>query len=263
MQGFDGPAELLLQLVNSQEVDLYEISLVELVDAYLKEIEQAGRIDLEPATGFLLVAATLVEMKVRGLLPKPEAVEMDEELARWETRDLLLARLLEATTFREAVLALERLASRASRSHARQAGIEERFVDAAPDLLAGVTPERLRAALVKALTPKPEPRVSLEHVTPIRASVADAIDELVDILSSRGRATFRVLTAGVDERIQIIVRFLALLELFKQGFVELEQLGRFGDLEVSWTAQPELVPVGAGWDLTSGDEYASETEQGE
>lgn len=251
MQQFDGPAELLLQLVNSQEVDLYEISLVELVDAYLTEIERAGRIDLEPATGFLLVAASLVEMKVRGLLPKPEAVDMDEELARWEARDLLLARLLEATTFREALLALERLAARAARSYPRAAGIEDRFVDAAPDLLAGVTPEKIRDALLRALTPKPVPRVSLDHVTPIRASVSDAIDYLVEMLMSRGRATFRVLTAGVEEPIEIIVRFLALLELFKQGMVELEQFGRFGELEVSWAAPAELVPVGpSGWGVT-------------
>ncbi len=255
MQQFDGPAELLLQLVTAQEVDLYEISLVELVDAYLKEIENAGRIDLDPATGFLLVAATLVEMKVRGLLPKPDVVEMDEEFARWEARDLLIARLLEATTFREAVLALERLAARASRSYPRAAGIEERFVDAAPDLLGGVTPEKVRDAMIRALTPKPVPRVSLDHVTPIRASVSDAIDFLVDMLSSRGRATFRVLTAGVSEPIEIIVRFLALLELFKQGMVELEQFGRFGELEVSWSAPAELVPAGsAAWDVTSDGE---------
>lgn len=258
MHGFDGPAELLLQLVNAQEVDLYDISLVELVDAYLAEIERAGRIDLEPATGFLLVAATLVEMKVRGLLPKPEAVEMDEEVARWESRDLLLARLLEATTFREAVNALERLAARAARSYPRRAGIEDRFVDAAPDLLAGVDPEKLRDALIRALTPKPVPRVSLDHVTPIRASVSEAIAEMVDVLSSRGRATFRVLTAGVQERIEIIVRFLALLELFKQGMVELQQLGRFGELEVSWSAPPELVSVAsAGWEVTSDGEEDS------
>jgi len=235
IEGFEGPVGLLLQLVASQELDLYEIRLVDLVDGFLTELERMGRIELEPATEFLLVAATLVEMKVRGLLPKPESTDLDEELAKWEARDLLLARLLEATTFRGAVIALERLAARAARSHPRRAGIEDRFVDAAPDLLTGVTPARLRDALVRALTPKIEPHVSLDHVTPILASVAEALEELVEILSSRGRATFRVLTAGIDERIQIIVRFLALLELFKQGAVELEQLGTFGDLEVVWS----------------------------
>ena len=235
IDGFEGPVSLLLQLVSSQEVDLYEIRLADLVDGFLAELERMGRIELEPATEFLLVAATLVEMKVRGLLPKPETTDLDEELARWESRDLLLARLLEATTFREAVVALERLAARAARSHPRRAGIEDRFVDAAPDLLSGVTPAKLRDALVRALTPKVEPHVSLDHVTPIMASVAEALEEIVEILASRGRATFRVLTAGIDERIQIIVRFLALLELFKQGAVELEQFGTFGDLEIVWS----------------------------
>lgn len=235
IEGFEGPVSLLLQLVASQEVDLYEIRLADLVDGFLTELDRMGRIELEPATEFLLVAATLVEMKVRGLLPKPESTDLDEELARWESRDLLLARLLEATTFRGAVIALERLAARAGRSHPRRAGIEDRFVDAAPDLLSGVTPARLRDALVRALTPKVEPHVSLDHVTPIMASVAEALEEIVEILSSRGRATFRVLTAGIDERIQIIVRFLALLELFKQGAVELEQFGTFGDLQVVWS----------------------------
>ena len=235
IEGFEGPVSLLLQLVASQEVDLYEIRLADLVDGFLAELDRMGRIELEPATEFLLVAATLVEMKVRGLLPKPEATDLDEELARWESRDLLLARLLEATTFRGAVVALERLAARAARSHPRRAGIEDRFVDAAPDLLSGVTPARLRDALVRALTPKVDPHVSLDHVTPIMASVAEALEEIVEILASRGRATFRVLTAGIDERIQIIVRFLALLELFKQGAVEIEQFGTFGELEILWS----------------------------
>lgn len=241
IEGFEGPVGLLLQLVSSQDVDLYEIRLVDLVDGFLAELERMGRIELEPATEFLLVAATLVEMKVRGLLPRPEATDIDEELARWEARDLLLARLLEATTFRQAVTALERLAARAARSHPRRAGIEDRFVDAAPDLLSGVTPSRLRDALVRALTPKVDPHVSLEHVTPIFASVAQALEELVEILSARGRATFRVLTAGIDDRLEIIVRFLAILELFKQGTVELEQFGTFGDLQIAWTGsgQPD------------------------
>ena len=245
IDGFEGPVALLLQLVSAQDVDLYEIRLVDLVDGFLEELERMGRIELEPATEFLLVAATLVEMKVRGLLPRPEATDIDEELARWEARDLLLARLLEATTFREAVTALERLAARAARSHPRRAGIEDRFVDAAPDLLSGVTPGRLRDALVRALTPKMEPHISLHHVTPIFASVAQALEELVEILSARGRATFRVLTAGIDDRLEIIVRFLALLELFKQGSVEIDQAGTFGDLEVAWTGIGQPNPLEA------------------
>jgi segregation and condensation protein A len=123
----------------------------------------------------------------------------------------------------------------AGRSFPRAAVMEERFAALTPDLLEGVTPERLRAAFIRAVTPQPAPRVDLAHVAPVRASVADAVAELIDELPRIGRIGFRRLTAGLTQRLDVIVRFLALLELFKQGVVELDQAHTFGDIEVIWT----------------------------
>ncbi len=114
-----------------------------------------------------------------------------------------------------------------------------------PDLLDGVSPQRLRNAYLRATTPKPVPRIDLFHVAPVRASVADAVAELVDELPRCGRISFRRLTGGLVERLEVIVRFLALLELFKQGMVELDQAERFGEIEIVWTAGRERVAAGA------------------
>ncbi len=231
---YQGPFDLLLHLITREEVDLWEISLAAIVDAYLNEIERMGAVDLEVATEFLVVAATLVELKCRRLLPGPDDVELDEELALFEARDLLLARLLECKTFRDAGTALARLAVGASRSRPRTAGLEERFLSLVPDVLAGVTAEDLRSAYLRATQPKPVPRVDLDHVAPIRASVREAVDELLGQLPDAGRTSFRHLTRGLADRLEIVVRFLALLELYKQGLVDLTQTTFFGDIEVAW-----------------------------
>ncbi len=232
---YEGPFDLLLHLITREEVDLWEVSLAAIVDAYLVEIERMGAVDLEVATEFLVVAATLVELKCRRLLPGPDDVELDEELALFEARDLLLARLLECKTFRDAGAALARLAAGAGASHPRTAGLEARFIDLTPDLLAGVTPGDLRDAFLRATTPKPVPRVDLDHVAPIRASVAEVVEELAAVLPSAGRVSFRRLSTGLPSRLDVIVRFLALLELYKQGLVDLDQAVTFGELEVQWT----------------------------
>jgi segregation and condensation protein A len=231
---FEGPFDLLLQLITADQVDLFEISLSRIVDGYLAELERMQILELEVATEFLLIAATLVELKSRRLLPGLEDGELDEELALWEERDLLLSRLLECKTFKDAALALSGLAELAGRSHPRVCGPEERFIALSPDLLAGVTPEMLKAAFIRAATPKPLPRVSLDHVAPIRASVSDAVAELVEELPRVGVITFRRLTAGLVTRLDVIVRFLALLELYKQGAVDLEQTERLGELRITW-----------------------------
>jgi segregation and condensation protein A len=231
---YEGPFDLLLHLILREQVDLYQVSLASIVDAYLLELERLEGLDLDVATEFLLIAATLVELKARRLLPGRDDVELDEELALWEERDLLLARLLECKTFKDVAATLARLADRASRSFPRTAPLDDRFAALTPDLLEGVTPERLHAAFVRAVTPKPVPQVDLTHVAPIRASVADAVAELVDELPRVGRISFRRLTAGIRQRLEVIVRFLAVLELFKQGLVELEQAHTFGAIEVQW-----------------------------
>jgi len=234
---FEGPFDLLLQLITAEQVDLYEISLSKIVDSYLRELERMESLDLDIATEFLLIAATLVELKSRRLLPGLDDGEIDEELALWEERDLLLARLLECKTFKDAAAELARMAEVASRSHARTAGPDERFLAVMPDLLAGVTPAQLRQAFLRAMEPRPEPRVQLDHVAPIRASVQDAVDELVRELPRVGVTTFRRLTEGCGQRLEVIVRFLALLELYKRGSIDLEQRERLGELRVTWLGE--------------------------
>ncbi len=231
---FEGPFDLLLHLITRQQVDLWEISLADIVDGYVATLEEMRGLDLEAATEFLLIAAVLLELKARRLLPGRDDVELDEELALWEERDLLLARLLECKTFKDASGAMVRLMDAADLAWPRTAGPDDRFSGLAPDLLAGVTPGRLRDTMEALLAPRPLARVLLDHVAPVRASVRDAVADLIEELPGAGRVSFARLTAGVTGRLEIIVRFLALLELYKRGAVDLEQAGTFGELRVLW-----------------------------
>lgn len=242
---FEGPFDLLLHLITREQVDLWEVSLSSIVDAYVTTLEEMrAALDLEVATEFLLIAAVLLELKTRRLLPGRDDIEPEEELALWEERDLLLSRLLESKTFKDAAASMTRMMDAAGRSFPRTAGLEERFAGLVPDMLEGVTAEKLRDALRAVLAPKPVPRVLLDHVAPIRISVADAIEELADELPRVGRATFRSLTSGLTERLEIIVRFLAVLELYKQGAIDVEQAGSFAELHVRWIGR-DTVEIGA------------------
>jgi segregation and condensation protein A len=236
---FEGPFDLLLHLIMREQVDLYEVPLLTIVDAYLAEMDRmqrdAATLDLDVATEFLLIAATLVELKARRLLPDVDDGDLDEELALWEERDLLLARLVECKTFKDAAVVLARMTDDAGRSYPRTAGMEDRFLSLSPDLLAGVTPGDLRTAFLRAVAPKPVPTVDIRHLHAIRVTVADAVVELSQELPGAGPISFRRLTASFVERIEVVVRFLAVLELYKQGMVELEQVDAFGDLTISWT----------------------------
>jgi segregation and condensation protein A len=234
---YEGPFDLLLQLILKEQVDIYEVNLSRIVDAYLVEIERMQRadtLDLDVITGFLLIAATLVELKARRLLPNQADMDLDEELALWEERDLLLARLLEAKTFKDVSSVFSQLADDADLSFPRAVGADERFVDVMPDLLEGTSVRSLQRAAIRALTPRPVPVVDLFHVNTIKVTVADAVAELLDELPRVGRISFRRLTADLADRIEVIVRFLAVLELFKQGVVDVDQPERFGDIEVHW-----------------------------
>jgi segregation and condensation protein A len=235
---FEGPFDLLLHQILAEEVDLYEINLCDIVDAYLAQLERLQDCDLDIATEFLLIAATLVELKSRRLLPQLVDPDLDEELALWEERDLLLSRLLECKTFKDASTVLARLADAGARVFPRTAGLEERFVDLAPDLLSGVDGEDLRDAMVSVLN-RPHPCLDLDHVAPIRVSVTDAVEELVDELPRLGPVPFTTITASLVDRLDVIVRFLAVLELFKNGWVELDQTATFGEIIIYWTGTGE------------------------
>jgi segregation and condensation protein A len=240
---YEGPFDLLLQLILQEKVDIYEVDLSVIVDRYLVELERIQALDLDVATEFLLIAATLVELKTRRLLPGSDEIDLDEEFSLWEERDLLLARLIECKTFKDVAQVFSRLADEADLSFPRLVGPDERFAGLIPDLLEGTSVRRLQSAAIRALTPRPEPIVDLFHVNPIRFTVAEAVAELIEELPRIGRISFRRLTADLGERLEVIVRFLAVLELFKQGVVDLDQPERFGDIQVIWTAEGDPAAV--------------------
>jgi segregation and condensation protein A len=229
---FEGPFDLLLHLILKEEVELWEVSLREIVDAYLAELDRMDQLDLDVATEFLLIAATLVELKARRLLPGLVELELDEELLRFEERDLLLARLLECKTFKDAAQALEARIRRADRSVARTAGPEEPYRWMAPDPLERVKPAALRAAALRALSAPPVVTVDIDHVAPVRASVREAAESVLRLLPESEPMSFRALVAGAPHRLEVIVRFLAVLELYKQGMVDVLQFTNFGELMV-------------------------------
>jgi len=246
---FEGPIEALLQLVNTHQVDIYDVPLAAVVDAFVAEMATWESVDMATASEF----PVLVELKSRRLLPGPDDVEPDEELIGWEERDLLLARLLECQAYAAAADAFTLLAERAARAVPRTAGLDDGFVVHAPDLLEGVTPALVAAAYLRATAAQPVPTVDLYHVTVDTVTVAEAVSELEVRLPLEGRATFRGLTGHLHTRIEVIVRFLALLELCKQGRVALDQGHTFGDLQVEWVGGSGVpVPVGAEYDEYEG-----------
>lgn len=245
---YEGPFDLLLHLILKQEVDLWEVSLSGIIDQYLAELDRMESLDLDVATEFLLIAATLVELKARRLLPGLEDAELDEELLRFEERDLLLARLLECKTFKDAAQALEAFSRRAARSVPRTAGPEEPYRWLVPDPLERVRPAAVRAAALRVLAAEPEPVVDTEHIAPVRASVRDAVDTLLRLLPASEPMSFRALVAGVDTRLELVVRFLAVLELYKQGMVDIIQFQNFGELLVRRLREGETALDVAGLD---------------
>jgi segregation and condensation protein A len=244
---FEGPIDLLLQLVNSHQVELYDVPLAAVVDAFVAEVAGWESVDLQTLSEFLMVASTLIELKSRRLLPGPDEIDADEELVGWEERDLLLARLLECQAYSAAADGFALLFEQAARSVPRTAGLDLDFVVHAPDLLEGVTPDQLAEAFLRATAERPVPMVDLYHVTVDTVTVADTVATLSRRLPAMGTASFRSLTRHLTSRMEIIVSFLALLELCKQGRVSLDQGHTFGDLQVAWLAPDrEPVPVGLG-----------------
>jgi segregation and condensation protein A len=243
---YDGPFDVLLQLVSDHKVDVYDIKVADIVDAFVAEMAARQPFDLSTASEFLVIAAILVELKSKKLLPGPDDVEDDEELGAFEERDRLLARLLELQAYAAASDTFALLIERAKRSVARVAGLEDAFRDLAPDLLAGVTPGALAVAFVRGSAPRPGFELDLSHVTVEAVTVSEAVAELEERLPHDGPQSFRELTAHCTTRMQIIVRFLALLELCKRGRITLEQGETFGDLVVVWVADSSVLSVVGG-----------------
>jgi segregation and condensation protein A len=232
---FDGPFSLLLQLITAEQVEIYEVHLADIVNGFLAEMARAKTVDLEVSTEFLLIAATLVELKCRRLLPGPDGSDLEEELAWYEARDYLLARLVECKTFASAAAVLDSAEQAAGRSVPRRAGADERFCAVVPDLLAGVTAERLAEVAARALAPRPAAVIGDAHVLADEVSITATIEELAAQLRARGAASFRELTARLPSTAHVVAYFLALLELYKEERVELEQRSTFGALQVRWT----------------------------
>lgn len=237
---FQGPFDLLLHLILQEQVDLYEVRLSDIVDAYLAQLERLEAMDLEIATEFLLIAATLIELKSKRLLPDDADIDLDDELALWEERDLLLSRLVECKTFKDAAVAMAGIANEAGRSYPRTSGVEERFLGLLPDLLERTTPDDIRSAFLRAVAPKPVPHVDTAHIHQIRITVTDAVAELMHELPGRGRASFAELTADLVDRIEVIVHFLAVLEMYKQGWIDIEMPHTVGGLDVVWLGDTDV-----------------------
>jgi segregation and condensation protein A len=259
---YEGPFDLLLHLILRDEVELWEVSLSSIVDAYLAELDRMEALDLDVATEFLLIAATLVELKARRLLPGVEEVELDEELLRFEERDLLLARLLECKTFKDAAAAFDGLIRRAERSVPRRAGPEDPYRELRPDPLERVRSSALRAAALRVFAAVPLVIVDTEHIAPIRASVRDAVDTVLRRLPDTEARSFRSIAADAPNRLEFVVRFLAVLELYKQGIVDIVQFTNFGELLVRRLSDGEVALDRAGlddWDDAVATEPAGAT----
>ncbi len=246
---FEGPFDVLLRLVSEHSVDVCDVPVAPVVDAFIAEMASAAQMDLDTTTEFLLIAAILLELKSRKLLPGPDQLEDDEELlSGFEERDRLLARLLELQAYAGAADCFVTMIETAARSLPRVAGLDERFRDLAPDLLAGISPERLRAAFLRGMIREPVDVLDLSHVTVEAVTVSEAVAELEERLPAESRLTFRELTTHCTTRMQVIVRFLALLELCKRGQVSLEQGETFGDLLVMWIAGGGVLSTVGGGD---------------
>lgn len=245
---FNGPIDLLLHLVSTHELDVLEIPLAPIVDAFVSRVvSPSGDIAMEQLSDFLLTASILLEIKSKRLLPGPDDVEGDEEHIGWEQRDLLLARLLELRAYAGAADLFVGLLDRASLSLPRSVGFDEGFEMTPPDLLAAVTPERLLAAFLRATEERPERQIDLYYVTIDSVTVADTVAELARLLPRSGAKTFKELVANLTERIEVIVHFLAVLELCKLGRVAIGQGQTFGDLDILWlgdTPDEEMIETG-------------------
>ncbi len=232
---FDGPFDLLLGLISKHQLDVTDVALSKVTDDFIAHIRAAGTTwDLGQATDFLVVAATLLDLKAARLLPGAE-VEDEEDLALLEARDLLFARLLQYRAYKQAAAHLGGLLADEARRFPRQVGLEPRYAGLLPEVLLGLSPDEFAALAARALTPRPEQQVAVDHVHGGAVSVREQTALLHERLRRLGGASFRALTADCSGTLEIVARFLGLLELFREGLVSFEQAEALAELRVRWT----------------------------
>ncbi|MFF0471474.1 segregation and condensation protein A [Micromonospora zamorensis] len=235
LANFTGPFDLLLQLIGKHKLDVTEVALHTVTDEFIAYIRAMGdNWDLDEASEFLLIAATLLDLKAARLLPSAE-VEDEADLALLEARDLLFARLLQYKAYKEAAAYIAELEAVGGRRYPRAVSLEARYADALPDLVLGIGPQRLLKLAVKAMTPKPVPEVSIAHVHMVRVSVREHAAILATRLRRAGTATFSLLCADCEATLEVVARFLALLELYREGLVSFVQEQALEELTVRWT----------------------------
>jgi segregation and condensation protein A len=237
---FEGPFDLLLALISKHKLDITEIALSSVTDEFIGFIRaKADGWDLDQASYFLVVAATLLDLKAARLLPAGE-VDDEEDLALLEARDLLFARLLQYRAYKEVAAVLASRMAAAGRRFPRRVPMESRFVDLLPEVLLGLGPAEFAAIAARTLAPRRPPVVSTAHLHMPLTSIREQVGLLSARLARLRRASFRQLAADCRGTYEIVARFLAVLELYREGRVSLDQLAPLGDLYVSWTADGQL-----------------------
>ena len=239
LDNFEGPFDLLLQLISKHKLDITEVALSKVTDEFIAHVKAGGtEWDLEQTTSFLLVASTLLDLKAARLLPQGD-VEDEDDLALLEARDLLFARLMQYRAFKQVAGVIQhRLAAEATR-HPRLVAMEERFATLLPEVLIGIGLDEFARLAAKALEPKPVLEVSLQHIHAAKVSVREQATLVVDRLRRAGTLTFRSLVGDSPDRLTTVARFLALLELFREGVVAFDQVTPLGELTIRWTGAEE------------------------
>jgi len=252
LANFEGPFDLLLQLISKHRMDVTEVALSQVTDDFIAHIRGMGEnFDLEVATEFLVVAATLLDLKAARLLPTGE-VDDEGDLALLEARDILFARLLQYRAYKEiAAIFQERSALEALR-FPRAVALEPAFSGLLPEVLIGLGPDRFAALAQRILSPKVMPQVSIDHIHSPLVSVKEQAQLLVERLRRFRSTTFRALSSDAPDTMTVVARFLAILELFKAGAIHFEQVRALGELNVQWVGT-ESGP----FDLT--DEFDGQT----
>jgi segregation and condensation protein A len=238
---FEGPFDLLLHLIARQRVDIWQVSLSRITEDYLAEIRRMRELNLDVATEFLVVAATLLELKAARLLPAPDT-DPDEIEAVLEERDLLFARVLQYRAYKQAAALFGARLAEQTAYVPRRVGAEDLLRQIVPELLVGVSPEELARLAAAALTPAPTPEVTT-HIAPPRLSVAEAVVALARRLQDRGSSSFEDLVGHDAAPIEVVIGLLAVLELYKRSLVELDQTSTFADITIRWTGGDPATPI--------------------